>query len=130
MAETKKYFLDFGGLQTLWAKMKNTFASTSDVETLEGRIGTISESITGLEEDIQAVQDLTLSYKPKVVSKYSDAEAYNVANASVLIFDKEARKITKGSTKDLSSYLYKYNPDVAVMVRSMEGYTKDVIIVK
>lgn len=73
MAETKKYFLDFGGLQTLWAKMKSTFASKSDVETLEGIIGTISGRITGLEEDIQAVQDLTLSYKPKVVSKYSDA---------------------------------------------------------
>ena len=73
MAETKKYFLDFGGLQTLWAKMKNTFASISDVETLEGRIGTIGESITDLEGDILAVQELTLSYKPKIVSKYSDA---------------------------------------------------------
>lgn len=53
-----------------------------------------------------------------------------MANAQVLIYDKDARKITKGSTKDLSSCIYKYNPDVKVMVRSMEGQTRDVIIVK
>ena len=64
------------------------------------------------------------------VKNHSDAEAYNVANAQVLIYDKDARKITKGSTKDLSSCIYKYNPDVKVMVRSMEGQTRDVIIVK
>jgi len=64
------------------------------------------------------------------VLKNSDAEAYNVANATVLIYDKDSKKITKGSTKDLSACIYRYNPDVAVMVRSMEGYTRDVIIVK
>lgn len=73
MAETKKYFLDFGGLQTLWGKMKNTFAAKSDVEALGSRVGTAEQNITNLTKDIENVEAITLSYAPKAVEKYSDA---------------------------------------------------------
>lgn len=75
MAETKKYFLDFGGLQTLWGKMKNTFAAKSDVEALGSRVGTAEQNITNLTKDIENVEAITLSYAPKAVEKYSDALA-------------------------------------------------------
>lgn len=75
MAETKKYFLDFGGLQTLWGKMKNTFAAKSDVELLGSRVGTAEQNITNLTKDIEDVEAITLSYAPKAVEKYSDALA-------------------------------------------------------
>lgn len=75
MAETKKYFLDFGGLQTLWAKMKNTFAAKSDVEALGSRVGTAETNITNLTKDLESVEAITLSYAPKAVEKYSDALA-------------------------------------------------------
>ena len=80
MAETKKYFLDFGGLQTLWGKMKNTFAPKSDVEALGTRVGTAELNITNLGKDIESVEAITLSYAPKVVEKYSDA--LSVVNTS------------------------------------------------
>lgn len=75
MAENKKYFLDFGGLQTLWAKMKNTFAAKSDVEALGSRVGTAETNITNLTKDLESVEAITLSYAPKAVEKYSDALA-------------------------------------------------------
>ena len=75
MAETKKYFLDFGGLQALWGKMKNTFASKDSVDTLGSQIGTINDNISNLNKEIESVEAITLSYAPKTVEKYSDALA-------------------------------------------------------
>ena len=48
MAETKKQFLDFGGLQILWGKMKSTFALKGDVEAVGSRLTTAEENITNL----------------------------------------------------------------------------------
>lgn len=64
------------------------------------------------------------------VSNYSDAEAYNVSNANVLVYYKKKNKIVKSNAAELSACVYKYNPDVLVFLRSMEGTTKDVVIVK
>jgi hypothetical protein len=75
MAETKKYFLDFGGLQALWGKMKNTFAAKDSVNALGSQIGTINDNITNLNKEIESVEAITLSYAPKTVEKYSDALA-------------------------------------------------------
>ena len=73
MSETnKKYFLDLGGLQTLWAKMKNVFASKTDVNE---QFGTISQNIEVLSNEIDGVETLTLSYAPKIAKNYSAAVA-------------------------------------------------------
>lgn len=73
MAETKKYFLDLGGLQSLWNKMKETFAAKGDVEAINSQINTINQNIINLGKDIEDVEALTLSYAPKEAENYSDA---------------------------------------------------------
>lgn len=75
MSETKKYFLDFGGLQTLWDKMKNTFAAKNTVDVLSESLDKAEENIVNLNKDIDIVEAIALSYVPKVVKKYSDALA-------------------------------------------------------
>lgn len=100
MAETKKYFLDLGGLQTLWSKMKNTFAAKGDVEALGGRLGTAEQNITNLGKDIESVEAITLSYAPKVVEKYSDALAVisNVSAGQIFVV---------GNDETVENVLYK-----------------------
>lgn len=73
--ETKKQFLDFGGLQILWGKMKSTFALKGDVEAVGSRLTTAEENITNLTKDIESVEAITLSYAPKAVENYSEALA-------------------------------------------------------
>ena len=64
MADNKKYFLDFGGLQSLWNKMKNTFANKSEVD-----------------KNLETIINMVLAVSPKEVNIYSDAllAAPNVA---------------------------------------------------
>lgn len=66
MADNKKFFLDLGGLQTLWDKMKSTFAGKNDVDN-------IKLNIAALQADIDGVEALTLSYAPKTANNYSVA---------------------------------------------------------
>jgi hypothetical protein len=70
MADNKKYFLDLIGLNTLWNKLKKTFASKTEVNL----------HIAALQADIDGVETLTLSYAPKVASNYT--EALNIAKAA------------------------------------------------
>lgn len=100
MAETKKYFLDFGGLQTLWGKMKNTFATKNSVEALSSRLGTAETNITNLGKDIESVEAITLSYAPKVVEKYSNALAVVNAVSAGQIF-------VVGNDETIDEVLYK-----------------------
>ena len=73
MADNKKYFLDLGGLQTLWNKMKTTFASITDMQSLNANVGTISANLDILRNDIDINEALTLSYAPKTAINYSAA---------------------------------------------------------
>lgn len=84
MAETKKYFLDLSGLQSLWNKMKDTFASKGDVEAFGGQISTINENIANLEKDIADSEALTLYYAPKEAVNYSDAISKVNADPAVI----------------------------------------------
>lgn len=86
MANDKKYFLDLGGLQTLWGKMKNTFASKSDLNAVNSQIGTINTNLTALQADIDGVENITLSYAPKTAKNYSEALSYaSMAPAGTII---------------------------------------------
>lgn len=100
MAETKKYFLDFGGLQALWGKMKETFATKNSVEALSSRLGTAETNITNLSKDIESVEAITLSYAPKVVEKYSDALAVVNTSSAGQIF-------VVGNDETIDETLYK-----------------------
>ena len=42
MADNQKFFLDLGGLRTLWGKITSTFATKSDVDT---KVEAINNSI-------------------------------------------------------------------------------------
>ena len=63
MADNKKYFLDFGGLQTLWNKMKGTFAGKAATET----------AITDINKNLETILNMVLAVSPKVVDNYSAA---------------------------------------------------------
>lgn len=75
MADNKKYFLELGGLQALWNKMKSTFALASDVNALSGTVSGFDASIKALQSDVDGVEALTLSYAPKAADNYSAASA-------------------------------------------------------
>lgn len=78
MADTnKKFFLDLTGLQTLWTKMKGTFAdkkTTDDaISTINGRLSTIDGNIVSLGEDVEANLASLAVISPKAVENYSAA---------------------------------------------------------
>jgi hypothetical protein len=63
MADNKKYFLDFGGLQSLWNKMKGTFAGKIDTEN----------AISDINNNLETILNMVLAVSPKVVDNYSAA---------------------------------------------------------
>ena len=73
MADNKKYFLDLGGLQSLWEKMKSTFASITDLQSVTAQVGTINTNLALLQGNIDNVEAITLSYAPKFAVNHSDA---------------------------------------------------------
>lgn len=78
MADTnKKFFLDLTGLQTLWTKMKGTFAdkkTTEDaISTINGRLSTIDGNIVSLGEGVEANLASLAVISPKAVENYSAA---------------------------------------------------------
>lgn len=73
MAGNKKYFLDLSGLQSLWNKMKSTFASITDLQSVIAQVGTINNNLALLQGNIDNVEAITLSYAPKFAINYSDA---------------------------------------------------------
>ena len=94
MADNKKYFLDLSGLQSLWTKMKSTFATKSDISSVEsnisninGQLVSINTNLEVLRGDIDGVEALTLSYAPKLAKNYSDAvsQASNLSAGTIII---------------------------------------------
>ena len=84
MSENKKYFLDLGGLKTLWDKMKSSFASKTDLES---------------------VLNMVLAVSPKEVNTYSDAlEAAKSIAPGIAIKVKNAETIND-ETKPAGIYL-------------------------
>lgn len=79
MAENKtnKYFLDLGGLTTLWNKIKSTFADKAATETAITNINTaiteVKTDISGINNDVNELETTILSYAPKQVENYSKA---------------------------------------------------------
>lgn len=78
MSDTnKKFFLDLTGLQTLWTKMKSTFAdkSTTDgaIQTINGELSTIKDNIVSLGEGVEANLASLAVISPKTLENYSAA---------------------------------------------------------
>lgn len=61
---------------------------------------------------------------------YSDAEAYSTSGAAVLVYERKQNKISKSDAAVLSGCVYQQNPNVSIMLRSMEGNTREIIIVR
>lgn len=105
MADTKKYFLDFGGLQALWNKMKSTFAAKSDVTYINGQISTINQNLAALQQDIDGVEQLALSYAPKEADTYSKAVEYAQSVPAGTVIVVGASEEVDGVTYDEGFYI-------------------------
>lgn len=77
----KKFFLDLGGLKTLWNKISNTFANKVEVEdtieTITSNINTVAGNLHALDESvnlrIDGVEDTITTFMPREFQTYSDA---------------------------------------------------------
>ena len=77
----KKFFLDLGGLKTLWNKISNTFANKAEVEdtveTITSNINTVAGDLHALDESvnlrIDGVEDTITTFMPREFQTYSDA---------------------------------------------------------
>lgn len=74
MSENKKYFLDLGGLKTLWNKMKSTFASKSDLESILNMVLAVSPK----EVDTYSIAlESAKSVAPGIAIKVKNSETIN-----------------------------------------------------
>jgi hypothetical protein len=74
MAEnTKKFFLDLAGLNTLWEKMKNTFAGKDDVTVLETAVSQLDTDVKTLDNEFDSLSARVDNITPKKETTYSDA---------------------------------------------------------
>lgn len=80
MADSQKYFLDLGGLSTLWQKIKSNFASkeetTSAINNINTTVGGLSTRVTDVENDVQNVNTTLSAITPRVFTTYADAVTY------------------------------------------------------
>lgn len=94
MADNQKFFLDLGGLRTLWGKITNTFATKSDVEN---SITNVSNDISAVEGDLttfkttvgnsfDGVNETIATFAPREFEDYTSAVkgSVNMAPASVI----------------------------------------------
>lgn len=65
MDDNQKFFLDLGGLRTLWGKITSTFATKTDVETDITKVG---NDIAGVSADLQ-------TFKTNVGKSFTDVDA-------------------------------------------------------
>ena len=72
---SKKYFLDLGGLNTLWEKIKGTFAEKSDVAAIEGDVSNLSNTVQSLGQEIDSLSEIVVGIAPKKEGTYSEALA-------------------------------------------------------
>lgn len=80
MADTQnnqKYFLDLGGLTSLWNKIKTSFADKEQTESSIGNInielGSLDTRISAVDNDVNNLEIAVLTFSPKEVDYYKDA---------------------------------------------------------
>lgn len=77
MAETKKFFLDLEGLNSLWSKIKTTFASKSEVQSFKDEtaatVAQINQALGTANTNVENVLNMVLAVSPKEVNTYSEA---------------------------------------------------------
>ena len=87
MADNQKFFLDLGGLRTLWGKITSTFATKSDVDTkveaINNSIGEVASNLEVLSTDIDAridgVDETIAAMAPREYDYYNTAVAGSVS---------------------------------------------------
>jgi hypothetical protein len=74
---TQKYFLDLGGLTSLWNKIKTTFADKEQTQTaindINISLGNLDNRITLVDNDVTEVENTLLFIAPRDVNFYSEA---------------------------------------------------------
>lgn len=73
----QKYFLDLGGLTTLWGKIKSSFADKATTETAIGEInvslGELDTKITAVDNDVVNLETTVLTFAPRDINYYGEA---------------------------------------------------------
>lgn len=101
MADTQntqqKYFLDLGGLTTLWNKIKNSFAdkelTEESINNININLGELDTQIKTVDNNVDNLENTVFAFAPREVTYYADAvEASKSAAAGTLI------KVTSGET--------------------------------
>lgn len=83
----QKFFLDLGGLRTLWGKITNTFATKTDVdtkvETINNNIGEVASSLevlsTDIDNRIDGIDVTIAAMAPREYDYYNTAVADSVS---------------------------------------------------
>lgn len=131
MAETnttsKKYFLDLGGLTTLWGKIKSTFADKASTEAsltnINTSINNINTTVSGLDADVTALETTVLSIAPKEADNYTKALAAAAGLSVGTIIDvKDSETITNEETGESITYgsgLYIVESTDPVVIKSL-----------
>lgn len=74
---TQKYFLDLGGLTSLWNKIKTSFANKEQTETsinnINTELGNLDKKVSAVDNDVNNLEIAVLSFSPKEVNYYSEA---------------------------------------------------------
>lgn len=78
MADTQqKFFLDLGGLTTLWQKIKASFAdkeeTAANIGNINSSISTINDHLKTLDNDVDHIESTVLNIAPREVNYYADA---------------------------------------------------------
>lgn len=114
MSENKKYFLDFGGLQTLWTKMKNTFANKAEVTE---SINNVNTEISVINSNLESILNSILAISPKEVDNYTAAVAVASQIAPGIAIKVKNDETINGEVKSAGIYLVEnLNPISLVFV--------------
>ena len=77
MANTQKYFLDLGGLTTLWNKIKSSFAdkeqTLTSIENINLNIVDLDTRLRVVDNDVTDLETTVLTIAPREVNYYADA---------------------------------------------------------
>ena len=110
---TQKFFLDLGGLTTLWNKIKSSFADKAATETsftnVNKDIKDVKTSISGVGTEIDGLETTILSYAPKTATNYSQALGFAsslVPGTMIDVADPETIENDNGEKITYGSGLY------------------------
>ena len=94
MADNQKFFLDLGGLRTLWGKITSTFATKTDVDTkvevINNSIGEVASNLEALSTNvgtrIDGVEGTIAAMAPREYDYYNTAVAgsYTLSPGTIL----------------------------------------------